>query len=128
MNVQFQFPVVSDRKALVQRLKYAWEKVNLIALRKITKHNIVKIWESKLDKLFDITTCQCPITLCKETKESSCINDCTYKAHIQCSCSKDKKLPLLELAWMKYQQDKVGSKSKQQIISEDMTGIVNQNK
>ena len=56
------------------------------------------------------------------------MDDCIYKAHIQCSYSKDKKLPPLELAWMKYQQDKVGSKSKQQIISEDMTGIVHQNK
>ena len=82
VNVKFQFPVVSDRKALVQRLKNAWGKVNLIALGKITKHNVVKIWESKLDKLFDITTCQCPITLCKETKEPPCMDDCIYKAHI----------------------------------------------
>ena len=62
-NYKFTTPVVSDRKNVVRRLMSAWEKINSIALKKETKQSAVSLWESKLDKLFDITICQCSITL-----------------------------------------------------------------
>ena len=118
-NIKFKSPVVSDRKPMVMRLENAWKKVNLIPLKKETKPNVVKIWESKLDRLFDITFCQCPITLCSDTAQPPCKDDCKAEAHIQCSCTKEQKLLVLELAWLKSQREKAGSKSKQKMISED---------
>ena len=107
----FKPPVVSDKKALVQRVKRLWEKATAIALKKETKEAVVSSFESKLDRLFDITVCQCTITLCNE--------GCIKEAHIFCTCMKDKKVPLLELSWLKSQREKTGSKSNLQMVTED---------
>ena len=127
-NKKFKHPVVSERKPMVNRLKNAWEKINLIALKKETKKMVISIWESKLDRLFDITFCQCPITLCSDTPNPPCKEDCKLEAHIKCACTLPQKIPVLELSWLKSQREKIGTKSKQQMISADKKETEKQNK
>ena len=69
----------------------------------------------KLDKLFDISFCKCKIELCPEKK-------CTCKdnVHIKCVCPKERKLPVLELRFLKSQRDKVGSIGQLQIGNPDI--------
>ena len=119
-NVKFKPLVVAERKPLVNKLIKAWEKVTDIALKKETKANVVSIWESKLDKLFDITLCQCPITLCEDSDQPPCMEDCTKQAHIDCSCEAAQKVPVLDLAWLKGQKEKTRSKSKYQMKNADV--------
>ena len=57
-NFKFKPPVLNERYNVLRRLNTAWEKLNAIALRKETKQDIISLWESKLNKLFDITVCQ----------------------------------------------------------------------
>ena len=127
-NFKFKPPVLSDKKVVVKRLQYAWEKVNAIALKKETKPSVVNVWEAKLDNLFDITLCQCPITLCDDTPHPPCKTECKAEAHISCTCTAPQKLPLLDLAWVKGQRDKIGSKSKHQLYKADLVETMQQEK
>ena len=119
-NVKFKPPVVADRKPLVNKLRKAWERMTDIALKKETKAHVVSYWESRLDKLFDITLCQCPITLCEDSDQPPCEEDCIKQAHINCSCEAAQKVPVLELAWLKGQKEKTGSKFKYQMKNADL--------
>ena len=103
-NVKFKPPVVAERKPLVNKLIKAWDKVTDIALKKETKANVVSIWESKLE----------------DSDQPPCKEDCTKQAHIDCSCEDAQKVPVLDLAWLKGQREKTGSKSKYQIKNADV--------
>ena len=118
-NSKFKLPVVIDKKSLVQRLTRLREQANSIALKKKTKKAVVSSFESKLDKLFDITLCQCSITLCCDTGPSVCRDGCVLEVHINCTCMRAQKVLLLELAWLKSQRDKIGSKSNLQMETVD---------
>ena len=119
-NFKFKPPVVSEIINVVRRLTKAWEKFTAISQRKETKESVVSTWESKLDILFDITICHCPITLCEETDSPPCQEGCGAAAHISCNCPAQVKLPVSDLAWLKGQREKIGSKSKYQIKDADI--------
>ena len=74
----------------------------------------------KLDKLFDLAKCRCRIFECSE---QSC-SGCEYKAHVVCTCSKNEKLPLMELQFMLSQRSKVGERGTMQIASVDIPEAV----
>ena len=67
---------------------------------------------SQIDKLFDITYCNHTITLCHEP-ESGCPGKekCKTTSHIQCSCLREEKIPVIELEWMYHQRAKVEENS-----------------
>ena len=75
----------------------------------------VSKFKEKLDKLFDLCKCKCKIYECAE---KSCVG-CKYRAHIDCKCREEDKIPLMELAFMKSQRDKVGDRGSMQIGSKD---------
>ena len=127
-NAKFIPPVVRSAPTLVKRLLEAWEKVTAIALKKETKQKTVASWESKLDKLFDITVCQCPITLCENSSAPPCKKDCKAEAHIICNCEKSVKVPVLDLVWLKGQREKTGSRSTHLIGGPDMAETEKQKK
>ena len=119
-NFKFKPPVLNERYNVLRRLNTAWEKLNAIALRKETKQDIISLWESKLDKLFDITVCQCTITLCEDSDSPPYKEECKAGTHIKCECSSTEKLPLSDLMWLKGQREKTGSKSNYQMKNADM--------
>ena len=107
-NVKFAPPVVISREALSKRLQTAWTSISAIARGKAKKADKEQ-WEAKLDKLLDVTVCQCEITVCQGPCRLPGKKECM--GHICCSCVKDIKVPNLELQWLYYQRSKVGEKS-----------------
>ena len=71
---------------------------------------------AKLDKLFDICSCHCSMTTEHSDK---CEQDCAL-VHISCKCPRAKKIPEMELAFMKDQREKIGPKGMYQIGSVDV--------
>ena len=93
-NVKFAPPVVISREALSKRLQTAWTSISAIARGKAKKADKEQ-WEAKLDKLLDVTVCQCEITVCQGPCLLPGKKECM--GHICCSCVKDIKVPNLEL-------------------------------
>ena len=104
-----------------QRLRTAWDNISLIASGKAKKADKVR-WEEKLDKLLDLTVCQCKISICQgpPTKKCPLPGKKECMGHINCDFVKDLKLPLLELKWIYFQRIKVGEKSGMGMVSGDM--------
>ena len=103
---------------MVSKLNTAWEKIGLIARGKAKKVD-KEVWEPKLDRLLDLTVCQCKIVLC-DNPSKGCVkgtNECM--GHITCDCPKELKLPVLELKWLFYQREKKGEKSLLGMVSAD---------
>ena len=110
-NPQFVPPVVSSSKSLADRISIAWKKFQSICHGRENKKT-ADTWTAKLDKLFDITICRCSIFLCEESESQCSGSNCSAGAHINCTCPRSIKLPVLDLAWLKSQREKIGSKSK----------------
>ena len=64
-NSGFVPPVVQTKTSLAQNLERAWRIYTSIA-RGREKALVKCEWMGKLDKLLDITVCQCTIWLCSE--------------------------------------------------------------
>ena len=119
-NALFMTPVVISQKTLSDKILTAWIKFRDISNRKETKEKIIKLWEGKLDKLLDITKCRCKILLCTgENSPCKELKKCAAGVHISCSCSKDIKVPQLDLLWLRSQREKVGEKSGYQMYQID---------
>ena len=83
----------------------------------------------ELDKLLDITSCPHVILLCANLM-SGCEDPkhCSKRAHIQCDCPKEKKIPVLDLEWLAHQRNKVGEVSAMQMGGDDRKETKRQNK
>ena len=81
-----------------------------IAWKRVSKAKQIKTYEEKLDKLMDITKCRCEIITCMERQ---CLGpvECWYKDHITCSCTRETKLPVLDLQFLRSQRDKIGERA-----------------
>ena len=123
-NKSFSPPVVVGELAIQKRLYTAWETLQKIVWGQKIKEAQVKEFEAKLDKLLNIAKCKCEIDTCETLKctencdkcktvrtvgRTAC-KECQVGAHITCTCPREVKLPVLELLFMKTQQDKVGAK------------------
>ena len=90
--------------ALKNKIARDMNKAQKIRQKKVTnkkKENFIK----KLDRLFDLLCCHCPFVTCSSV---SCTNvDCS-SAHIDCSCLREFKIPVIELEFVKDQRMKVG--------------------
>ena len=123
-NNSFVPPVVIGDLGIQKRLQTAWETLQKIVWKRKLKEAQVKEFEAKLDKLVDITKCKCEIETCEslncpetcdkckavKTVISGMCQQCQVGAHIDCNCRREIKLPVLELLFLKKQQDKVGEK------------------
>ena len=131
-NVAFHPPVTITDEAIKKKLNLAWETAMKIAKKKSNKVQ-KETFESKLDKLVDITWCRCKITSCEELdcsksckkcspcgrcgdckKCKDCI-ECSQGAHIDCTCVKELKLPLLELKFLETERLKIGEQGSMMI-------------
>ena len=108
-------PVIIQEKSLTTKVERLWKRVENVVRGRVKqpeKEKVVAI----LDKLFDITTCQCTIRLCHESQSGCCNQDsCKLEAHIQCSCPLASKLPIVELRWLHSQRAKTGEISNMMI-------------
>ena len=134
-NLQFCPPVVTAEDSIQKKLKLAWETLQNIAWKRVTKKSQIEAFEGKLDKLVDITKCRCEIVLCESfgcpescSKCKSCSHckhcsqctsceQCEQGVHIKCSCPRDMKLPVKDLLFLKTQREKTSSKGAMMISS-----------
>ena len=105
-NVLFVTPVIVTERQIVAKVKLAWNKAYNVAQgrgKKIDQEKVV--W--KLDRMFDIVSCQHPILLCAESG-SGCAgpSSCNEGVHTLCSCKRKEKLPKLELQWLMSTREK----------------------
>ena len=75
-------------------------------------------FQNKCEKLFDMIWCKCKILPCAEVACEGCIP----AAHITCNCSKEKKIPKMELAYVMDQRDRQGGKGAMQMAGFDKKG------
>ena len=70
--------------------------------------------EESLDKLFDIVRCTHHIFTCQEegSECSTILPQGSKRVHINCTCSKEMKVPVQELEWLHSQRIKVGEKGR----------------
>ena len=127
-NVEFSPPVVITAKQLEVKLKGFWETARDIAHKRITKKKQIESFEQKLDKILDITKCRCQILSCKDfdckqncrkckncNRCGECVKclefiECKQGCHIKCSCQKEQKIPILDLAFLDSQRRKTGER------------------
>ena len=108
--------LVKDKSAL-NDLGRCWETAKCCATNKGASKSTSEAFFNKLDKLFDIAKCKCPIYECAD--ESSLCKGCEFKAHVFCSCPRDEKIPYMELEFILSQRRKVGERGTMQISSVD---------
>lgn len=127
-NKKFKPPVILQERGVRKRIEKVWAKAERIASGKYKKGEKVDM-ESSLDRLMDITVCKHQIFLC-ETEESGCKipGGCKTKAHILCDCPFNQKIPVLELAWVYCQRNKIGEKSVMQMGLNDIKETKRQTK
>lgn len=104
-------PLVTN---VFRKIKSYYEEYSNVKRKRVSKVKEQNFLE-KLDKLFDICLCHCPFIDHSNVCEENC-----NTIHVDCKCPKDKKIPKIELPFIKDQREKVGAFGKYQIASVDM--------
>ena len=101
-------------KAITAMIKGAWENAySADNSNKKAKHRFInRNFDAKLDKLFDILYCKCDFASCEDI---SCVKKSCDGVHIVCDCPERQKIPVIELAFIKDQREKIGSRGKLQV-------------
>ena len=73
-------------------------------------------FEAGLEQLFDICLCHCPTRSCTDY---GCSSDCKAKCHVTCTCPRERKIPVMELEFIRDQRTKTGDRGKFQIGGKD---------
>lgn len=113
-NARFTPPVVVQPHTIARRIQDAWKRMRDIANSRCSTAQTDK-FPDELDKLFDITLCRCQIN----TYSASGCDGCQQEVHVECTCAKEKKLPVLELSFIHERRAKSGQLSAQQIAGID---------
>ncbi|KAG7173627.1 hypothetical protein Hamer_G026694, partial [Homarus americanus] len=115
---------------MIVPLLHQWTKANALFKPPVINQcrtielKLTKLWHRKneflhtLDTLFDILTCKCSIQLCSE---SNCSHSGKREnnSHIDCGCPREKKIPVLELEFIKAQRTKAEGQGSMQMGSID---------
>ncbi|KAG7165022.1 hypothetical protein Hamer_G004771, partial [Homarus americanus] len=116
-NALFKPPVINQCRTIELKLTKLWHKPVETSLG---KGNLARKNEflHTLDTLFDILTCKCSIQLCSE---SNCSHSGKREnnSHIDCGCPREKKIPVLELEFIKAQRTKAEGQGSMQMGSID---------
>ena len=115
-EVRFKFlqanpklPLISAESA-VKKMQRDFDDSKLLDRKQLTAKK-KKNLESKLPKILDLISCQCPIIEC-DREDHSCPG-----VHIICKCPKGSpKVPDIEAAWLKDQRDRDGSEKGQYMM------------
>lgn len=117
-NSLFKSPVIIHDRTIELKLLTTWNKAVQVSLGKGTLAKKTKFLHS-LDTLFDILCCKCSIVLC--SKAECCPSGKRGNhSHIDCCCPREKKIPVLELDFIRSQRSKAaGQGSSMQMGSTD---------
>ena len=132
-NFKFKPPVTNEDRNILAKLTALWDKAVKIARKQLTSAKDIEKLEEKLDKLFDITKCRCPIVDCCDEgvvctgchcEEADCAG-CPKNlkdippCHVICVCPASQRIPILDLPFIRAQRAKIGEKSEVMIASVD---------
>ena len=112
-----QYPVILSNQQIEARIIRLWGKADKVTSvkkgkvsgksskrRKSGEFEVEKKdFIESLDFFFDILNCHCVIKTCIDLK---CETKCEKEIHIQCSCPRDMKIPILELMFIYHQREK----------------------
>ena len=116
LKVNSNLPLITERMGK-EKLKALYEKYkDLVRSGASATSPRMIAFQDKLDRIFDLVACKCEI---KECGDVSC-EGCEVKAHISCSCKKDKKIPVNELHFVLDQRRRVGVKGLVQLGNKDL--------
>ena len=97
-----RLPLITESSA-TNKIRRAFDSADLLDKKRL-KSKRKKYFIDSLDKVFDLVICQCELVDCAEED-----HDCGG-VHVICHCENKDKIPKLELAWIKDQRDKIGTK------------------
>ena len=103
-----------ERRVIFQKLERLLESEKKYRNRKMSAKQS-KPFLKQLPKLFDIIACHCKIIACSAIGSCSTPKTCSGY-HVICSCFDDKKIPDLEVSFVKDQREKVGTFGGNQIM------------
>ena len=106
--------VVIQDQSISRKIQLNYETATLINQAR-AKAKVKKLFIDKLDTLFDILVCQCPIICCDKSECNKA--HCQDGAHITCSCPRQVKIPPMELKFILDQRKKVGLKGGLMVIA-----------
>ena len=113
-NTLFSPPVIFLERSIKRKLKSLWDEASKCT-NPTVKKNMLQKFIANIDKLFDITSCNCLISSCDDVQ----CQGCKVNAHISCICPQGSKIPLKELVYIKGQRAKIGSKGPHQMACSD---------
>ena len=98
---------MSAKMSINNKIKRDWVRaVEIVGRKSVKKNNKEQLFINKLDLLYPVLICECPsIVSCKE---KGCDPDCLKKAHIDCSCLMENRIPSLELLFIRDQRIRTG--------------------
>ena len=108
-SVNPSLPIVTDKRT-VDKLINAWNTSKQLSI-KTAKISEVEKFDQMLDNLFDLCKCKCKISTCVEFNCSGCDID----AHVNCTCLRMHKIPLIELKFICSQRNKTNLNCSMQI-------------
>ena len=112
-NALFKPPVIIHCRTIELKLKGLWERAVQVSLGKgnLAKKNA---FLHSLDTLFDILSCKCSMVLCSKT-DCSPSDRRKNHSHIDCCCPREKKIPVLELDFIRSQRTKAEGQGSMQM-------------
>ena len=108
-----------DPYGVIRKMERLWQTSKELEYRQCTAKKR-DIFLPSLDKLFDILVCQCKFTVCQD-----CEAECKT-VNISCSCTKTDKIPMIELAFMKDQREKIGHNGGKMVMNGPDKAVVKQ--
>ena len=97
-----RLPLITESSA-TNKIRRAFDSADLLDKKRL-KSKRKKYFIDSFDKVFDLVICQCELVDCAE-EDHNCGG-----VHVICHCENKDKIPKLELAWIKDQRDKIGTK------------------
>jgi hypothetical protein len=105
-NIQFvpgqnMFP----RKTIIAKIQRDWKAAIDVVNNKVKGAKQKKeLIMDKLDKFYNVLYCLCTNIISCE--ERGCDSECIKEAHIECTCPKDQKIPVIELLFIRDQRNR----------------------
>lgn len=119
VKVSSNLPLISERQAKVNLLKLYKDHKALVRSRASSTAPKMQLFQSKLDRIFDVIACKCEIKSC----ESVACQGCAVDAHITCKCKKAQKIPVTELLYVMDQRSRVDEKGSLQMGKFDVEEV-----
>lgn len=92
--------------SIVTKIEKDWKKaVDIVNNKGKNLKDRKEAMIDRLDKIYDLLLCQC--SNIQSCSEKGCDSICKKGAHIECTCSKEQKIPVIELLFVRDQRARV---------------------